>query len=80
MGKRYRIVYNRDECIGAFACLAADPDTWVQNEDKADLVDGKKEKGETYTKELDDLGNNLEAAQSCPVNCIHIYDKKKKLI
>jgi ferredoxin len=66
--------------------LAAEPSTWKQHEDKADLINGVKEKSkkneEIYTKEVDDLENNLEAAQSCPVNCIHIIEKKtgKKLI
>lgn len=82
MGKRYKIIYHKNECIGAFACLAAAPETWTQNDDKADLVEGKKEGEEIYTKEVDELGGNLEAAQSCPVNCIHIIDNKtkKKLI
>ena len=84
-GKRYRIVYMKNECIGAFACLAAEPSTWKQTGDKADLIDSEldlKEGEEVYIKEVDDLENNLEAAQCCPVNCIHIIDKKtgKKLI
>lgn len=76
--KRYLITYHKDECIGAFACLAAEPKSWVKNEDKADLVDAKNEGNEIFTKEVDDLDNNLEAAQCCPVNCIHIYDRKEK--
>jgi len=80
--KRYTITYHKNECIGAFACVAAEPGSWVKNEDKADLINGKDEGKEVFTIEVDDLGNNLEAAQCCPVNCIHIYDnvEKKKLI
>ena len=84
MGKRYKIIYKRNECIGAFACVAAEPKEWKENADDnvADLIDGINEGDEIYVKELDDLGNNLEAAQSCPVNCIHIIDTKtnKQLI
>ena len=83
MTKRYKIIYKRNECIGAFACVAAEPKEWAENEDnKADLVEGIHEGEEVYIKELDDLGNNLEAAQSCPVNCIHIIDQQtgKRLI
>jgi len=77
--KRYTIVYKKNECIGAFACVAAEPDTWkrVAEEDKADLIGGNLKIGdeeEVYIKEVDELDNNLEAAQSCPVNCIHIID------
>ncbi|MCF7872455.1 ferredoxin [Candidatus Woesearchaeota archaeon] len=84
-GKRYRIVYHKKECIGAFACLAAEPGSWKQAGDKADLIGGLvdvKEGDQVFIKEVDELDNNLEAAQCCPVNCIHIFDKKtgKKLI
>ena len=84
MSKRYKIIYKRNECIGAYACVAAEPNEWKENADDnvADLIEGINEGDEVYVKELDDLGNNLEAAQSCPVNCIHIIDTKtgKKLI
>jgi len=77
--KRYTIVYKKNECIGTFACVAAEPDTWKRDseEDKADLIGGNLKIGdeeEVYIKEVDELDNNLEAAQSCPVNCIHIID------
>jgi ferredoxin len=80
--KKFKIIYHKNECIGAFACLAAAPETWIQSDDKADLIDSKNEGKEVYTKEVDELENNMEAAQSCPVNCIHIIDQKtkKKLI
>jgi ferredoxin len=80
--KRYKIVYHKDECIGAFACVAAEPSTWEQDGAKADLVGFDEQTDETYIKYVDELNNNLEAAQSCPVNCIHIVDQEedKKLI
>lgn len=84
--KKYRILYKKHECIGAFACLAAEPNSWKQAEDardKADLIGGElTDEDEVYYKDVDDLENNLEAAQSCPVNCIHIIEKKtgRKLI
>lgn len=80
--KRYKIVYHKNECIGAFACVAAEPKEWEQNGAVADLIGYDEKDGETYIKYLDEIGNNLEAAQSCPVNCIHIIDqeKEKKLI
>lgn len=77
--KRYKIVYHKNECIGAFACVAAEPETWEIAEDdttKADIVNHDEKKGETYVKYVDDLKNNMEAAQSCPVNCIHIIDQE----
>ncbi len=76
--KRYKIIYKKNECIGAFACVAAEPKHWEEDgdSDKADLVEGIHEGEEVYIKYLDELDNNLEAAQSCPVNCIHIIDQE----
>ncbi len=82
--KKYKIVYVKNECIGAFACIAAEPGTWKESVegDKADLIEGVNEGDEVYVKEVDELDNNMEAAQSCPVNCIHIIDQEtgKKII
>ena len=45
---RYRIEYTRNKCIGAFACVSIDTDTWAMNDDnKADLVNGQKVQEDT---------------------------------
>lgn len=76
--KRYKIIYKKNECIGAFACVALEPKHWEKKDssDVADLIEGINEGEEVYIKYLDELDNNLEAAQSCPVNCIHIIDQE----
>lgn len=78
--KRYKIVYDKDECIGAFACVAAEPDTWEMDDSgaKADLKGFDEQNEDQYIKYVDELGENLLAAQSCPVNCIHIIDQEKE--
>jgi ferredoxin len=74
---RYKVLYDRDACIGAFACSAAAPDFWLFNEDgKADL------KHATYNKETkiweliidgeQDYDDNQAAAESCPVFAIKL--------
>ena len=74
--KKYKIIYKKNECIGAFACVALEPKHWKQSGDVADLIEGEHEGEEVYIKYLDELDNNLEAAQSCPVNCIHIINQE----
>jgi len=77
---KFKIIHDRPECIGCGACAAVAPKFWEMNADgKSDLIKGK-EVGETQELELDDLENNMEAAEVCPVNCIHIYEKGKKKI
>lgn len=60
------------------ACAGVSPDFWTMNDDgKSDIVGGKKM--DDGTEELDiqdkDFDTNMEAAQSCPVNVIHLVKK-----
>jgi len=72
---KYVIEHVRDDCIGCGVCSQLCPDNWEMTEDG---------KSKPLSTELEDLGCNMEAAQSCPVNCIHIYEmsdgEKKQLI
>jgi len=83
--KKYKIVYDRPNCIGAFACVAVLPHRWEVGEDgKAKLIQSKQE-GDNFILELmlnnEELEKEIEAARVCPVNVIHIYDDKgNKLI
>jgi|SRR3989344_5941946 len=73
---KYKIVYNRKDCIGAFACTAISEKFWGMNEDgKADLKKGilNRETG-FYELIIDesDYPEALDSAQVCPVNVIMI--------
>jgi ferredoxin len=71
MGKKYKIVYDREGCIGAAACISVAPNSWKMGDDgKADqLVHEFDEK---------DLQQNLDAAKACPVLVIKIFDEDGK--
>ncbi len=80
--KRYRIIYNRDECIGAAACIAAFPERWEMADDgKADLKGGKAN-DDNSVQELEiteeEFKQMMDAAQACPVSVIHIEDMETK--
>ena len=81
MVKEYKIVYYRDECIGATTCTEFFKKFKMAKDGKADLKGSKKQDGdfilEISEKELEEV---MQAARSCPVNVIHIYDGNKKLI
>jgi ferredoxin len=77
----YKIIHEKNKCIGCGACAAACDKFWRMEEGKSSLKGGKKV-GSSFELELENLGCNKDAAEICPVNCIHIVDLKtgKKII
>ncbi len=93
MADKYKIVHDRDICIGCAACASVCPKYWKMADDgKSDVIrdndDGSQTRAEkTGNGEEEMLGTNIEplivdfdsnkeAAESCPVNCIHIHEIK----
>lgn len=56
----FKIILDRDACIGCGSCAAICPENWVMEGDKS-----KPKK--TQVKEI---GCDKEAADACPVQCI----------
>lgn len=84
---KYTVTHDRPACIGCAACEAIAPEFWTMNQDgKSDLKHAKtvKEadivKEETLEIEESDMQSNKDAAEACPVNCIHLIDDKKNKI
>ena len=76
---KYKLEHDRPNCIGCAACAAVAPDFWTMHEDgKSDIVGCKnREDGwEELNIEEKDFKINKEAAESCPVNVIHITNKE----
>lgn len=77
--KKYKVVYDRKDCIGAASCTAVSKDWSIKEggDGKADLKDSSiKFNNDVQEKIIDEkeLQSMLEAARVCPVNVIHIYD------
>lgn len=77
--KEYALQHDRPNCIGCAACEAVAPEFWEMNQDgKSDIKKGKH--CENGWQELDitqkNFQENKEAAESCPVNVIHLVNKK----
>ena len=77
-----KVIHERWKCIGCTSCVAVDPDRWEMAPDNiADLKGSVHEKvpeGTKETAEFEDDGRSQEAADLCPVNCIHVTKKEKK--
>lgn len=72
---KYRIDHDRPNCIGCAACAAVSPDFWEMKDDGKSSIIGCKEKDDEWEElEIDekDFEENKEAAESCPVNVIHL--------
>lgn len=65
MVKVSKVVVDRDACIGAASCVAIAPDVFDLDED-----------GKAYVKTIKGTDGDtiLEAAKSCPVDAIKVYD------
>ena len=74
---KYRIGVDAAQCTGCGACNASCPDSFEMKDDDSGMP-----KAVVKSSEVDGLGCAMDAAQVCPVNCIHITDleQDKKLI
>jgi ferredoxin len=76
---KFKIIYDRENCIGAGACVAVDPKLWELSDDdnKADLLKGTfNEETQRWELIVDDSEVDMdviqESADVCPVNVIEI--------
>ncbi len=81
--KKFKIVYDRDLCIGAASCVALNPDDFeLDDEGKAILKGGEKNlKTGLYEKIIfKDKKFELrkDACESCPVRALWIEEVKEE--
>ena len=63
---KYKITQKQADCIGCGACVSVCPQNWK-------MVDVKGEQKSAPIKaDVDEIGCNQEAADSCPVECIKV--------
>lgn len=68
-----KVILDRDVCIGCGSCQALCPKYWEMADDaKVNLLGSKKTDGEKYELEIANPECNQQAAEACPVQCIHI--------
>ena len=63
---KYKVKQDKNLCIGCGVCVAVCPGNWEMTDDGK----AKPKKSES------DLDCNKEAADACPVNCIHVEEVK----
>jgi ferredoxin len=90
--QQYKIILVTNKCIGCGACTFANEKYYQMRDDGKSHLIGSKEDKNSQNQILENITNdyeeNMDAAQSCPVNCIHIYkiiknnqeEKEEKII
>jgi len=71
---KFKVEIDSETCIGCGACTATCADTFEMH----DTANGQK--AQVKKADLDVIGCANEAAEVCPVNCIHISEDGKKII
>lgn len=75
-----KIIHDRDMCIGCGACVAVCPAYWEMGSDGKSNLKEAKNNGGKFELQINEAACNKSAAQSCPVNCIHIEENGNKII
>lgn len=81
MAKTFKLLHDRTNCIGCGACAVIADKFWEMNDDgKSDIINGVDRPDKWQEKQIpeSDFELNLEAAESCPVEVIHIEDEETK--
>lgn len=67
-----KIIQEHQKCIGCGSCVALCPKYWQIGDDgKAKLI-GAKLNESNFELEVEKTDCNQEAAETCPVQCIHV--------
>jgi ferredoxin len=76
MTAAYKIRHNRPDCIGCNACANIAPAFWKMSDEdgKSDVIGAKTGDDEWEELDIDEASfeTNMDAAESCPVNVIHL--------
>lgn len=77
---KYKISFDRESCIGCGACAAVYPERFEFNAEdgKSSLKNSKRNEKGFFEIEIEDkeLETAKNAAESCPVNAIHLVEIK----
>jgi ferredoxin len=76
----FKVELIRDECTACQMCADSCPDHFEMADDVLAHIKGSTKAGDNDNLEIDALGCIKDAADGCPVNCIHIYEGANKII
>jgi ferredoxin len=76
---RFKVELVRAECTACEMCVESCPDYFEMADDELSHIKGSKKVGDNEELEVDTLGCVKDAADACPVACIHLYEGANKI-
>jgi ferredoxin len=76
----FKVELIKEECTACESCVETCPDSFEMGEDDLAHIKGSTEAGGNDELEIEALGCIKDAAEVCPVNCIHVYEGGNKII
>jgi ferredoxin len=77
---KFKVELIRGECTGCQVCVESCPDYFEMADDDLAHIKGSTKAGDNDELGIDALGCIKDAADGCPVNCIHIHEGANKII
>ena len=77
---KFKIIIERSLCTGCGTCIDTCPEFWEMANDDLSHLKESKMKGDNEEREMEDAECNIEAAESCPAECIHVYENGAQIV
>ena len=75
----YKVLIMRNECVSCGNCIGICPEYFEFDVDDLSHLKNSKRIDENDELELEDVDCCLDAAISCPVTCIHVYEDEEEI-
>ena len=75
----YRVIINRNECVSCGNCIGMCPEYFEFDEDNLSHLKGSRRTEANDELEVDNADCCIDAAISCPVTCIHVYEDGEEI-
>lgn len=75
----YKVIIKRNECVSCGNCTSSCPDYYEFDDMGISHLKGSDRVENDDVLELEDIDCCLDAALSCPVQCIHVYEDDEEI-